>query len=79
MISVKEKLAIELVIEQTVSKLTEMGCDSVSLFTTMRHKGATDTLCSFDGNYYARIGVVQDWLNHERDVEVVDALCEEEE
>ena len=77
MITQKEKDAIELVLEQTTARLTEMGCDAVALFTTMRINGATDTVCQFDGNYYARRGVVQSWLDHERDEEVVEALTEE--
>jgi MoaA/NifB/PqqE/SkfB family radical SAM enzyme len=67
----KEKGVIELEIDQMVARLAELGCDSVSIFTTMRVGRGTDTLCAFDGNYYARVGLVQDWLNHERDIEIL--------
>jgi hypothetical protein len=76
MINQKEKDLIEQEIDRMVSRLTEMGCDSVSVLTTMRIDAATDTLCTFGGNYYARIGVMQDWLNHERDVEIVGAVAD---
>ena len=79
MITQAEKDRIEQEIDRTVARLTELGCDSVSVLTTMRIGGGTDTICSFDGNYYARIGVMQDWLNHERDTEVVDAVLDEKE
>jgi hypothetical protein len=79
MIDETQKKAIELEMDRMVLRLTEMGCDSVSVFATMRIDRRTDTLCTFDGNYYARVGLVQDWLNHERDIEVVEAVTVEDD
>jgi hypothetical protein len=69
-ITEKERAAIELEVSRCVTRLNEMGCDSVSLFTTCRRGRATESICAFEGNYYARTGLVREWLAFQDAVEV---------
>ena len=64
----QEVMRIEQEIDHIVNKLTELGCDSVSVLTTMRTDGGTDCRCSFTGNYYARVGLMRQYIDDNSNV-----------
>ena len=54
--------------------LSELGADSVCIFTTSMRSGATDGTCIRVGNYYAQRGLVADWLQHGKNEDLAETL-----
>ncbi len=61
--------------------LSELGADSVCIFTTHMASCGTSGNCARAGNYYAQRGVVSDWVQNGKNDDLACSLnaAEEEE
>lgn len=69
----KEKQQIETVVKRAIHELREIGCDAVQIFVSWQNNG-TNTVAYGDGNWHARKGMAQEFIDKDFIQELAQAM-----